>query len=148
MYLSVNQTLPGLPKPRPPPRPTGRLFKRTGCYRDRSRRAMGRLLGNLRRRRDAVMRCFLLASRRGYRAFGVQDGGECFSGPLAHRTFRRYGRSNKCKNGRGGPWANDVYIIIKKSKFMGCYIFNGRVTFFHLVQSNFFPNSLKGDIGV
>ena len=114
IFPSVILTLPGLPKPRPPPRPTGQLFKRRGCYKDRSRRAMGILLGNLRRRRDAVMRCFLLASRRGYRAFGVQDGGECFSGPQAHRTFSKYGRSGRCKNGRGGPWANDVYIIIRK----------------------------------
>ena len=94
---------------------------------------MGRLLGNLRRRRDAVMRCFLLAARRGYRAFGVQDGGECFSGPLAHRTFRRYGRSNRCKNGRGGPWANDVYIIMRRSKY-NCEsgVWNGQVAWIHL----------------
>ena len=65
------------------------------------------------------MRCFLLAARRGYRLFGVQNGSECFSGPMAHRTFNRYGRSNRCRNGKGGPWANDVYIIIRRSKLSG-----------------------------
>lgn len=114
-----NQFFLGLPKPRPPPRPTGRLYRRKGCFKDRSHRAMGRILSNLRGRRDAVMRCFLLAARRGYRIFGVQDGGECFSGPMAHRTFNRYGRSNRCRNGKGGPWANDVYIIIRRSKLSG-----------------------------
>ena len=72
--------------------------------------------GGLRRRRDAVMACFHLAARRGYRAFGIQNGGECFSGPLAHHTYNRYGPSNRCKNGKGGSWASNVYFIIKRSK--------------------------------
>ena len=109
-------SITGLPKPRPPPRPPGNLYKSRGCFRDKPRRAMGILLGNLRGRRDAIMRCFLLASRRGYRAFGVQHGGECWSGPLARRTFSKYGRSNRCRNGKGGAWANNVYIIITRSK--------------------------------
>ena len=72
--------------------------------------------GRLRRRRDAVMACFHLAARRGYGAFGIQNGGECFSGPLSHRTYNRYDPSNRCKNGKGGSWANNVYFIIKRSK--------------------------------
>ena len=72
--------------------------------------------GRLRRRRDAVMACFHLAARRGYRAFGIQNGGECFSGPLAHRTYNRYDPSNRCKNGKGGSWASNVYFIIERSK--------------------------------
>ena len=30
-------------------------------------------------------------------------------------TYRKYGRSNRCRNGKGGPWANDVYIISGKA---------------------------------
>ena len=26
-------------------------------------------------------------------------------------TYKKYGRSNRCRNGKGGPWANDVYKI-------------------------------------
>ena len=72
--------------------------------------------GRLRGRKDAIMACFHLAARRGYRAFGVQNGGECFSGPLAHRTYNRYGPSNRYKNGNAGSWDKNVYFIIKRSK--------------------------------
>ena len=60
------------------------------------------------------MRCFSLAAARGYRAFAVQYGGECFSGPMAHRTYSKYGRTRGCRGGKGGSWANDVYFIIRK----------------------------------
>ena len=46
--------------------------------------------------------------------FGVQDGGWCASGPRAQFTYAKYGRSNKCRNGKGGPWANSVYRLIGK----------------------------------
>ena len=79
---------------------------------------MGRMLAGsrLRKGRDAVMAYLHLAGRRGYRAFGVQNGGDCFSGPLAHRTYNRYGPSNRGKNGKEESWANKVHFINKKSK--------------------------------
>ena len=82
----------GLPKPRPLSQPPGQLYKPRGCFKDSSRTAMGRMLAGsrLRKRRDAGMACLHLAGRGGYRAFGVQNGGDCFSGPLAHRTYNRY----------------------------------------------------------
>ena len=54
---------------------------------------------------------------RGYRAFAVQHQGWCATGPKAHVTYRRYGRSNRCRNGKGGPWANDVYVVSGKCIF-------------------------------
>ena len=93
--------------------------QRIGCFKDTSRRAItpvleGRLpivRGNYQRRKNAIARCSLAAARYGYFVFGVQHGGQCFAGPRAHRTYAKYGRSNRCRNGKGGPWANDVYRI-------------------------------------
>ena len=97
------------------------LVHRIGCFKDTSRRAIpileGKspfLRGNYQRRRHAIRKCALVAIRRGYSVLGVQHSGQCASGPLAHRTFGRYGRSNRCRNGKGGPWANDVYRISGK----------------------------------
>ena len=92
--------------------------QRIGCYRDTARRAIpqmdGRsslLRGNYKLRRNAIKLCALTAASQRYAVFGVQDGGWCASGPQAHRTFARYGKSNRCRNGKGGPWANDVYRV-------------------------------------
>jgi len=43
--------------------------------------------------------------------FAIQHGGWCASARRAHLTYRRYGKSNRCRNGKGGPWANDVYVL-------------------------------------
>ena len=89
-----------------------------GCYKDTGRRAIrtleGRspfLKGQYRRRRDAIRKCFQAAYRRGYKMFALQHGGWCASSRMAHVTYRRYGKSNRCRNGKGGPWANDVYVL-------------------------------------
>ena len=94
------------------------LVQRIGCFKDTSRRAIrqldGRLpflRGNYQRRKQAIAKCALGAARYGYIVFGVQHGGWCASGPKAHRTFAKYGRSKRCRNGKGGPWANDVYRV-------------------------------------
>ena len=77
--------------------------------------------GYYRRRADAILKCALVALRFGYRVFAVQHQGWCATGPRAHVTYRKYGRSNRCRNGKGGPWANDVYKIagkiVKKKTF-------------------------------
>ena len=92
--------------------------KPAGCWRDTGRRAIPQMDGKdflvrgyYRIRSDAIFKCFAAAARRGYRAFSVQHQGWCATGPRAHLTYRKYGRSNRCRNGKGGPWANDVYFI-------------------------------------
>ena len=47
--------------------------------------------------------------------FAVQHGGWCASARRAHLTYRKYGTSNRCRNGKGGPWANDVYVLRGKN---------------------------------
>ena len=77
------------------------------------------------------------AVKRRYRVFGVQHGGQCFSGPHAHRTYGRYGRSNRCRNGKGGAWANDVYLISGLEEFlMQSFFF-----FFFLLQHYLYCNT-------
>lgn len=92
--------------------------KGIGCFRDTGRRAIAtmegrsRLLkGNYQRRLYAIQKCAMAALRRRYRVFALQNGGWCASSRTAYRTFARYGRSKKCRNGKGGPWANDVYVL-------------------------------------
>ena len=92
--------------------------KSIGCYRDTGRRAIpGRdgkdilLRDFYRRRADAITKCASVAMRFGYPVFAIQHGGWCATGPRAHVTYRKYGRSNRCRNGKGGPWANDVYRV-------------------------------------
>ena len=68
-----------------------------------------------RRRAYAIFKCALEAMKRNYKFFAVQHQGWCATGPRAHVTYGKYGRSNRCRNGKGGPWANDVYSITGKS---------------------------------
>ena len=90
-----------------------------GCFRDTGRRAIptlegkSRLLrGNYRRRLYAFQKCASAAMKRGMRMFALQHGGWCASSRRAHLTFAKYGKSKKCRrNGKGGPWANNVYIL-------------------------------------
>ena len=95
------------------------LVQRIGCFRDTSRRAIpqrdgrSRLLrGNYQRRKFSIQKCALDAAKYAFKVFGVQNGGWCASGAHAFRTYAKYGASNRCRNGKGGPWANDVYRII------------------------------------
>ena len=95
--------------------------KYTGCYRDNKPRAIPGKDGKdvlirdyYRKRVDAVSKCALVALRFGFRVFAVQHQGWCATGPRAHRTYHKYGRSKRCRNGKGGPLANDVYTIYGK----------------------------------
>ena len=123
-----------------------------GCFKDTSRRAIAtlegksRLLkGSYRRRPYAIKKCALSAERRGYKVFAVQHGGWCAASRTAYRTYAKYGKSNRCRSGKGGPWANDVYflkgrftstnsstlyVINMEGKITECLLFNEEVNFF------------------
>jgi len=89
-------------------------YDHIGCFKDNTSRAMPKLLGNWRRDSKAVEKCALATKKAGYLFFGVQYAGECWSGPQAHMTYKKYGTSNRCVNGQGGNWAQDVYEIVSK----------------------------------
>ena len=76
------------------------------------------MVANLRGLKYAVRDCARQARKRGYKVFAVQNGGECFMGPRAKITYNKYGPSKKCRGGKGGPWANNVYILIIKGKLL------------------------------
>ena len=90
-----------------------------GCFRDTGRRAIATLEGKhprllygaYRRRGDAIVRCAAAAMKHGFRTFAVQHGGWCASSKNGHRTYAKYGKSNACRGGKGGAWANDVYMF-------------------------------------
>ncbi|XP_063674439.1 coadhesin-like [Bolinopsis microptera] len=76
-----------------------------GCWRDEFSRAID---GGIRLRGDwEACRAYALA--RGWNIFAIQYGNECFTS--ANPNYQRYGRSGDCRDGRGGGWANDVYMI-------------------------------------
>ena len=80
-----------------------------GCYADRRIRAIP--VRYLNYRRDPIRSCYKYAKTRGYQYFAVQYGIQCFSTRNAGNTYKKYGHSRGCRNGRGGTWANDVYKI-------------------------------------
>ena len=48
--------------------------------------------------------------------FAIQNGGWCAASATAHKTFNKYGKSTACRSdGKGGPWANQVYVIKGKT---------------------------------
>ena len=58
--------------------------------------------------------------------FAVQHQGWCASSRTAHLTYRKYGTSNRCRNGKGGPWANDVYVL--RGKYYDLYSITAKAT--------------------
>ena len=92
-----------------------------GCWRDTPRRAVPTLEGtdarlddNYKTRTDAIQKCYEVAKERGYEWFAVQHGGWCASSANAARRVRMYGPSRACRNGKGGSWACNIYMIVKR----------------------------------
>ena len=94
-------------------------YKNVGCYKDTSSRAIPTLEGKdlildgqYSSRKNAIAKCALAARKRGYRMFAIQDGGGwCASSATARKTFNKYGKSDACRQGEGGGWANDGYAL-------------------------------------
>lgn len=61
-------------------------------------------------RKTPISKCADIARGLGYKIFAIQNGGQCFSGPES-KNYKKYGPSDKCRNGVGGPLANDVYKL-------------------------------------
>ncbi|XP_065644697.1 uncharacterized protein LOC100203833 isoform X42 [Hydra vulgaris] len=75
------------------------------------------------KRQDPVNDCSSVSQSRGYKVFAIQNGGACFSGPNAEQTYKRYGKSDACKEGKGGPFANSVYKLFDDGSViaLGCW---------------------------
>ena len=44
-------------------------------------------------------------------AYLLSRVGECWSRAEAEQTYHKHGTSDRCKDSKGGPWANDVYFV-------------------------------------
>ncbi|XP_078381198.1 retinoschisin-like [Oculina patagonica] len=94
-------------------------YETIGCFKDHANHAVPTiegqdsiLDGSYKARRNAIEKCYRAAKKRGFRVFAVQDGGWCATSASAAKTFRKYGKSTACRSdGKGGPWANQVYYI-------------------------------------
>jgi hypothetical protein len=60
---------------------------------------------------NAVLKCYYLVKERSYQAFGVQNGGECYTSNDAQKTYDKYGIGSDCKDGKGSATSNDVYFL-------------------------------------
>jgi hypothetical protein len=92
-------------------------FISDGCWKDTGDRALPiqegtdpRLTGNYQTRADAIEKCYQVAKERKYAVFAVQHGGHC-QGTTDTQGYKRFGRAKNCAAGKGGAWANDVYLI-------------------------------------
>jgi hypothetical protein len=92
-------------------------YRSLGCWADTGNRAVPqldgsdpRISGNYQARGNAINACYKVAKERGMKVFAVQDGGWCAADNNLH-SYNKYGGSGNCRNGKGGPWANDVYQI-------------------------------------
>jgi len=98
-------------------------YESVGCFKDSSERAIESVEGfhryfpsvsllfyDYKTRQQAIQKCAVFAKLKGYKMFGIQDGGFCVTSASAHETYNKYGESKDCKSdGKGGPWANQVY---------------------------------------
>jgi hypothetical protein len=93
-------------------------YKPIGCFGDKAERSMPILeggdpsiTGDYKTREDSIVKCYKFAKSKGYKYFGVQDGGHC-QGSNNLAEAQKYGPSGACTNGKGGGWANDIYEIM------------------------------------
>ena len=134
---------------------SGRNYQLVGCFKDkmwpwRAIPYSGKTFsGSI-----AVQKCGEIAVANGYQAFGVQDGGECYTGPKAHETFNKYGQAkdSDCKNGVGGWYRNNIYSVCKSEMnitkpwhlLRGCNYFDRFLSFFFIFSfANYCTLSLQ-----
>ena len=69
---------------------------------------------------NPIERCHNLAKLYGFLVFAVQYDKQCFTAADAGDTYRKYGSTNRCQNGRGGTTAQDVYEVIPRVHHLTC----------------------------
>ena len=73
--------------------------------------------------------------------FAIQDGGWCAADNTAAQTFDKYNESAMCNSdGKGGPYANQVYVI--KGKDTQTKLTKGHVPMFFLTRAHFLDKRL------
>lgn len=80
-------------------------FKSLGCWKDTWDRAIPLMEKkhamlfepDYKKRTNALMKCAEAALDNSFIIFSLQNGGQCFSGKDADKTFMKYGVSDSCK---------------------------------------------------
>ena len=92
-----------------PPKEEDCSPKSLGCWKDNANRAIA---GGIRfNSNNPIEDCHNYAKEQGFSVFAVQYNTECFTAANAAETFKKYGESSGCRNGRGGGWAQNVYQV-------------------------------------
>ena len=98
-----------------------------GCFHDRNNTPVipslesisaTYLNGPYQTRENAVKKCALETAKVGFKAFALQDGGACLSGPFAHVNYSIYGETECPPGGKGRPNVSEVYLL--GGKFVFC----------------------------
>ncbi|XP_065058299.1 fibrillin-1-like isoform X5 [Rhopilema esculentum] len=95
------------------------MYSYLGCYSDDAKdhvlptieKTHPLLTDNFLTRENAILKCALVAKERGYKVFGIQDGGWCATSGNAHTKFKKYGKAFNCVSGKGGMLSFDIYQI-------------------------------------
>lgn len=74
----------------------------------------GRVIGNYKKRYDALLKCAEVAIEQRYTLFALRDGGQCFGGFKGTTKYWKHGVSRHCRNGMGSTSSKNVYQIIGK----------------------------------
>jgi len=109
LAFNAYQIVKAAPKAAPAVVAPGARAKFLGCWADRGARAIPGKIGDFKARPNPIMDCSKLAKLKGFPGFAVQDGGQCFATKYILKTYKKYGPSRNCRNGKGGGWANNVY---------------------------------------
>jgi len=114
-------------------------YESVGCFKDSGiKRVHGYYLrdfpsstllyNDYKTRQQAIQKCAVFAKLKGYKMFGIQDGGMCVTSASAHKIYNKNGESKDCKSdGKGGPWANQVYRFPER-KGDSCFVMTGADT--------------------
>lgn len=88
-------------------------IKSLGCWADQRDRAISGGSRKIERSSgDPIEDCYNFAKEHRYPVFAIQYNTECRTATDAADTYKKYGESDRCREGRGGSWANSVYEII------------------------------------
>lgn len=55
---------------------------------------------NYKGRRHALFKCARAALDKGYKLFGIENGGQCFGSVRGDKRYHKYGTSKECKGNR------------------------------------------------
>ena len=95
-------------------------YRSLGCWKVDPDVAVPTFAIDLSRKVNSVELCSDKAKAEGYELFTIQNGGWC-TGISNGTKYEMFGAATTCRNGRGGPWANDVYEVGGKTSLRIIY---------------------------